>query len=526
METSPALIPPARNKFGSRLFNWRVMRKVLFVLAALITLDALFIAEEDWRGSRAWANYKRDMEAKGEHFDASRLIPPKVPDDQNFAMTPYFAPLFDLPPEVLREPVKFVTNMVDGDSVVGVLGLPKLATNLGTYAEVLYSPNLNPRDHPSSWPYALAADLMVYAKACEGTNSGRGSVEIADPAQAASIILDYLKPTEPTLAELRQAAAKPYSQFNIPWEEWDNQLVQAAVMQNLAFVKGWCRFLSIHAEAEMVLGRTGQALEDLNVMFRIDDALKVQPLLISQLVRIVYASIMLQSVGEGLAEHRWSEAQLRVLQERLSRIDLPASTVLAFYGERDICMNPRFDQGYMGPRGWNRLEQLNLNRAINETVLPRIDLVQREISPSVNHSMDLAFQKSYEAKGFSAFLHHKIMASMTLPGFAHVGEKVAFAQSQVDMAMVACALERYRLAQGQYPNTLDALVPRFAAALPHDIINGQPLKYRRSENGRFILYSVGWNEKDDGGVVAATKGTTPRQDQLQGDWVFQYPDNP
>ena len=88
------------------------------------------------------------MEAKGEHFDTARLIPPKVPDDQNFAMTPYFAPLFDLPPEVLRAPIKFVTNTFDGTPVVGVLGLPKLGTDLGTYAAVLYSPNLNPRDHP------------------------------------------------------------------------------------------------------------------------------------------------------------------------------------------------------------------------------------------------------------------------------------------------------------------------------------------------------------------------------------------
>ena len=59
--------------------------------------------------------------------------------------------------------------------------------------------------------------------------------------------------------------------------------------------------------------------------------------------------------------------------------------------------------------------------------------------------------------------------------------------------------------------------------LPHDIINGQPLKYRRTADGRFILYSVGWNEKDDGGVVAPAKGHPDRQDILQGDWIWEYP---
>jgi hypothetical protein len=86
------------------------------------------------------------------------------------------------------------------------------------------------------------------------------------------------------------------------------------------------------------------------------------------------------------------------------------------------------------------------------------------------------------------------------------------------MAMLACALERYRLAEGHYPEELNVLAPRFISVLPHDIINGQPLKYRRTDNGKFILYSVGWNEKDDGGVIAL--GKSKYQDVLQGDWVW------
>ena len=90
--------------------------------------------------------------------------------------------------------------------------------------------------------------------------------------------------------------------------------------------------------------------------------------------------------------------------------------------------------------------------------------------------------------------------------------------------MLACALERYHLVKGHYPEELNALVPRFVDVLPHDIINGQPLKYRHTNNGRFILYSVGWNEKDDGGVVASKTYQDKSQDVLQGDWVWQYPE--
>jgi hypothetical protein len=84
-------------------------------------------------------------------------------------------------------------------------------------------------------------------------------------------------------------------------------------------------------------------------------------------------------------------------------------------------------------------------------------------------------------------------------------------------AQIVCALERYRLAHGEYPETLDVLAPQFIEKLPHDIIGGQPLHYRRIEGGIFLLYSVGWNETDDGGVPGTLS------DPKQGDWVWQYP---
>jgi hypothetical protein len=44
-----------------------------------------------------------------------------------------------------------------------------------------------------------------------------------------------------------------------------------------------------------------------------------------------------------------------------------------------------------------------------------------------------------------------------------------------------------------------------------------------TRDGQFILYSVGWNETDDGGVVVLKKGRTPSIDRKEGDWVWQYP---
>jgi hypothetical protein len=105
-------------------------------------------------------------------------------------------------------------------------------------------------------------------------------------------------------------------------------------------------------------------------------------------------------------------------------------------------------------------------------------------------------------------------------GLQNAAKKFVQAQSSTDLARIAIALERHHLAHASYPESLDALVPQWIAKLPHDVINGQPLKYRRTETNSFILYSVGWNEKDDGGTVVMGSGKTPSVDQSQGDWVW------
>lgn len=118
---------------------------------------------------------------------------------------------------------------------------------------------------------------------------------------------------------------------------------------------------------------------------------------------------------------------------------------------------------------------------------------------------------------------YNIFARMLFPAFAKAGLKTAQRQTFLDLASIACALERFRLADGQYPETLAALTPRFLEKIPRDVVNGEALKYRRTADGHFILYSVGWNQTDDGGVVAMTKGKTPGPDVERGDWVWRYP---
>ena len=79
------------DKKPSRLVRW--LKRIAFTLAVLITLVAVVVIFENWRGNRAWRNYLAEQEAKGEVLDWRKLVPAPVPDDQNFAMTPLLAKL-------------------------------------------------------------------------------------------------------------------------------------------------------------------------------------------------------------------------------------------------------------------------------------------------------------------------------------------------------------------------------------------------------------------------------------------------
>lgn len=67
--------------------------------------------------------------------------------------------------------------------------------------------------------------------------------------------------------------------------------------------------------------------------------------------------------------------------------------------------------------------------------------------------------------------------------------------------MTTLALHAYRDTHGAYPERLQDLVPELLDTLPMDLADGQPLRYRRTDGG-YLLYSVGYDGKDDGGQHA------------------------
>jgi hypothetical protein len=502
-------------------------------LLGLVFVVGLFYAEENWRGQWAWNRYKRAMAARGEPLKRSAVVPLEVPDDQNFAMTPILAPLFD-----------FVPGAPPGSSPLNSISL--FASNYDNASRGLNVTNVA---RSNSWIRARTDVPAWYAAFLNSTNKdARQKAGLAaahfNVQKAASGVLFQLSEAEPVFAELQAASKLPSSRFNIHYDDEDPA---AILLPHLSVVKRLTQVLALRACAELALGKTDPAFEDAELLLRLTNACKDEPFFISQLVRMAQLALALQPVAEGM--NQWSEPQLRSLQAQLAGYDFCADARRVLSAERfsgseiinyvhrspdklnqiggisssqQSGMNLEAVLMIVAPSGWFDFEQLNYSRMTDEYLLPIIDLTNRRISPRLAHQADECIAKLTGPSSAGSYSRHLFFCRLLLPGVSGLAQKTAFAQTAADCAIIACALERYRREQGQYPELLSALQPQFIQKLPHDIINGEPLKYHRTETGEYVLYSVGWNETDDGGVVGALR-IEERNSLSQGDWVWRLP---
>jgi hypothetical protein len=246
----------------------------------------------------------------------------------------------------------------------------------------------------------------------------------------------------------------------------------------------------------------------------------------------LYTSI----IQDGLRLRVWREPELVAMQQRLAGIHLLPLVREAFNAERaascrtfeatppaelkklfsyssgqaglwEKLKDPMFLLLTFAPRGW-MYQNMCVGAPMEQKILDGFEVSQGQILPgkfeSIASTVGVASWRS-SPYGF--------LAARALPNFVKASQTMARNQTLVNEAFIACGLERYRMAYGRYPKALDELVPEFAAKLPHDLIGGNSLKYERTAEDHFKLYSVGWNAKDDGGVSGKTV--------TEGDWVWQ-----
>jgi hypothetical protein len=515
MNEHPSRISETKKRFVALIFG----KKIIFFFAAAATLIVLFYAEENWRGWRAWEKFKQDAKSRGCSIEVSDLIPPEVSDADNFAKTP----LLKLVLKALKDP-----KAAD-------------ASEYKAFQEKMRSLRLSINGQfTANRQKGALGDLRAWYKYKNYLDQQKLNPASKPPAElseedAAREVLRCLKSVDSELAELTTAVQKPRSRFPLRYEEGLKMMIL-----HVGPLRDFGRMFAIRATARLKLGQTDEALADVVACLRLGETLREEPVIMSQLVRMAIYFHAEGVIWEGLAERKWTDVQLAILEKELRSINFLSEYPLSLrmdggsvadYMERKVLtLNPWERGKVFSPLmtngdnlKWGRLP--SLLKTVFFALLPKGIYYQNmianreyiEAGQNFTKEGRINVAKLRKSKGFSNpynFLSRAYLATPLEPFTV----RTAYVQMSVDLARVACALERYRYAHQAYPDTLEALTPAFIEQLPCDRINGEPLKYRRTQDGCFVLYSVGWNEVDDGGQPACDK-------MEQGDWVWSYPVN-
>lgn len=508
--------------FIALLFDRRFRRPTLFFLVCVATLIGLFYAEEDWRGKHDWERFQREWGAKGEEWDWQSLIPRSVPDDQNFALTPVVASTYSqLLDEQGHEKRPHDTSIVN-----------RLQITWATEPK-----------NPGAWTLGKKQNLVVWQTSFRKWAAETNFFQLpATPQASADDVLRALNAYNQPLEDLRQAARLPESRFPL---EYDKDNLTAILLPHLNAMKNCSILLSLRAVAELQKNQTTAARSDVDLSLRLIEAIRNEPFLISHLVRVVMLRFTLQPLWEGLADHRWSDEQLAGFEAELAKLNFIADYQRAIHSEMAfqgwladyVRLHPKSLNEMFGemlgehkftdnevqfdvwvfPSGWLYQNKLRAAELMLRYFVAAAHANNLTISPlTVTQGADIVKQDAKSSRPFT------LVENLMMPGLENSAKKFAFSQASTSMARVAVALERYRLAHGNYPGMLEALAPQFLAQIPNDVINGQPLHYHLEANGQFTLYSVGWNETDDGGNIVLNGGKDGL-DLQQGDWVWRYP---
>jgi hypothetical protein len=380
----------------------------------------------------------------------------------------------------------------------------------------------------------LSASFSHFKVTPDGTNRFRVSFELR--AYTAAEYLALSQPAVPDLDVLRNALKRPSVRM-----DGDYQRPFEGPIPNFVRLRTVAQMLSQRAQCYLLLGQPEAAWHELALVHDLCRMLNGKPAsdcptLVSAMIDVAITGLYTGIVQDGLRLRAWREPELAAIQKQLADIQLLPLVRASFNAERaatcrtfesytrgelkklfsfgderhsllDNLKDPMFLLITFAPRGW-MYQNMCVGAPLEQMIIEAFDVPNNQVLPGKFETINNVVGAASKHRSPYNFL-----AATALPNFAKAAQTTARNQTLANEAYLACGLERYRLAHGQYPDTLEALVPQFADKLPHDIVGGQPLNYHRTGDNQFVLYSVGWNEKDDGGIPG--KATT------EGDWVWQ-----
>ncbi len=469
---------------------------VISIVAIAIVTAVVSLSWLNQRNVSGWKRYQAEIAARGESLDWKDYLPPPLPPDaENFGATPL---LQSIGRKGKVDPMAW--GRINGTGLSDQLG------------------------KTGDWTTGQRAEL----KSIQDSLRGAGFTLPPLPQEPAADVLAVLDGLKPEIDELHEASKRAFAKLKLTYPD-----PISADIPNFAALRRLSELLSLRASAELSLGSTDEAFADVRVIHRLADVNRAEPFLVSAMIYCALHNLALQTFWEGWVSGQWSDEQLKEFQSRFASVDMLAALDKAMRGERAAVdslvetLNGKQLAQSIAPTGaasggsWkHKLEHFSVRFSSRDLRNRNLLYYYRLLDQTLFNSYDLRRHRIFPGKCDAAVVllgrslnrttAENYLASRALPNFLRALQTVARNQNFVSEALIVCALERYRRANGEYPATLTQLSPGFLENLPHDIITDEDLKYRRTADGQFLLYSVGWNERDDNGKAEKDKG----------DWVW------
>jgi hypothetical protein len=321
----------------------------------------------------------------------------------------------------------------------------------------------------------------------------------------------------------------------------------AMLLVHLAPVKNLSQALAARMLVELRKERYSAAWTNLLALTRLATAWDPEASEVSHLVRFNLARMAWKAAWQALQAHNWTQEQLLALQHEWEAPDffkgLPETVAFTRACAVDNCIRERQTPLAPGPPlkdtlkealdsplsipaqakyRWERAEygsvgtyqdehdlllffrdrELELRKAITAS-----NWLQMRALPGV--LSEVPFRSKYPSRMQIILNTRQIGLGFQLEGKSFLG-RAAETEARRRLVITAIGLERYRIANGSYPKDLQSFGPDVLKSVPVDFMDGQRLRYRLTESGAFVLYSVGLDCTDDGGKFSKVK-TVPSQ---------------
>ena len=115
-----------------------------------------------------------------------------------------------------------------------------------------------------------------------------------------------------------------------------------------------------------------------------------------------------------------------------------------------------------------------------------------------------------DAKQIDSSMQTSILAKMVLPATKQLDDAYLRFRGRQAALEVMLAAQAYRRDKGEFPESLDQLVPQYLEAVPFDPCdrNGGRIRYRRDSTTNAVVWSAAQDGNDDGGAVEPGKSRT------------------